>query len=63
VNVPGLVYKRIAEKTHFVDVKLGWLPNSEDAVVGRFISFLRDHSRVGVRTDSSGALRTPDRSP
>ena len=63
VNVPGLVYKCIAEENAFVDVRLGWLPNSEDAVVGRFISFMRRHSRVGATTDSSGALRRPDRSP
>jgi DNA-binding transcriptional LysR family regulator len=45
VNVPGLIYRRIAEENAFLDVKLGWTSSSEDAVVGRFISFMRDQSR------------------
>jgi DNA-binding transcriptional LysR family regulator len=45
VNVPGMVYRRIAEDNAFVEVKLAWMPSSEDAVVGRFISFMRDQSR------------------
>ena len=45
VNVPGMIYKRIAENNAFVEVRLAWLPSSEDAVVGRFISFMRDQSR------------------
>ena len=45
VNVPGLIYRRVAENNAFVDVRLAWLPTLEDAVVGRFISFMRDHSR------------------
>jgi DNA-binding transcriptional LysR family regulator len=46
VNVPGMVYRRIAEDNAFVEVRLAWMPSSEDAVVGRFISFMRDQSRT-----------------
>ena len=47
VNVPGLIYRPIAEDNAFVDVKLAWMGSSEEAAVGRFISFMRDQSRVG----------------
>lgn len=47
VKVPGLVYRPIAEDNAFAEVRLAWMPASEDAVVGRFISFMRDHSRAG----------------
>jgi DNA-binding transcriptional LysR family regulator len=45
VKVPGMVYRRIAEDDAVVEVKLAWMPNSEDAVAGRFISFIRDQFR------------------
>src|SRR5205807_8982737 len=42
VQVPGVVYRLIAEENAHVEMQLAWAPDAEDAVVGRFISFARD---------------------
>jgi DNA-binding transcriptional LysR family regulator len=41
----GVVFKRIAAPDASVEMSLGWLPELEDPVVGRFVAFLRDESR------------------
>ncbi len=40
-SVAGVVFKSI-EPTVTVDIALAWLPELEDATVGRFIAFMRD---------------------
>lgn len=47
VTFPGVVFKPIAESNARVEVKLVWAPEAEDAVVGRFISFMRDEAKMG----------------
>jgi len=47
VAVPGVVYREILEGNANIDIVLAWSP--EDATVGCFVSFMRDHAR------SSGA--------
>lgn len=42
---PGVVYKAIAEPDAWVQVELAWLPDTEDAAVGRFVAFMRDEAR------------------
>lgn len=51
VNFPGVVFKPIAEMNAYVDVRLAWLPDAEDALVGRFISFMRDAARNTIRAN------------
>jgi len=38
VQVPGVVYRLIAEENAHVEMQLAWASDAEDAVVGRFIS-------------------------
>ena len=45
VQVPGIVIKPIAEENAWVEVKLVWIPENEEAVVGRFVAFMRDEAR------------------
>jgi DNA-binding transcriptional LysR family regulator len=45
VTFPGVVYRPIGEEDAFVQVELAWLPTSQEAVVGRFVAFLRDEAR------------------
>ncbi len=45
VSVPGVVFRAIAEANAWVSVDLSWMPDSEEAVVGRFLAFMRDYSR------------------
>jgi DNA-binding transcriptional LysR family regulator len=64
VNVPGVVYRPIAEDNAFVEMRLAWLPDSEDAVGGRFISFMRDQSTIAMAdARSSGASERRDPLP
>jgi DNA-binding transcriptional LysR family regulator len=44
VKFPGVVYRPIAEDNAWVEVDLAWERENKDAVVGRFISFMRDQS-------------------
>lgn len=46
---PGVVFRPITEQDAQVDIKLAWFPDAEDAVLGRFISFLRDEARLSER--------------
>ena len=41
----GVVFKRIDDPGAWVEMSLGWLPELEDPVVGRFVAFLRDETR------------------
>jgi DNA-binding transcriptional LysR family regulator len=43
--VPGVVFKTIDNPDAWVQVVLAWLPELEDATVGRFVAFLRDEAR------------------
>ncbi len=44
VRFPGVVFKPIAEKNAHLEVELVWVPQNEEAVVGRFIAFIRDEA-------------------
>ncbi len=46
VKVPNVVYRPILEKNALVEVALVWVPENEDAVVGRFIAFMRQLART-----------------
>lgn len=50
VAFPGVVFRPIAETNASVEVRLAWAPDSEDAVAGRFIAFMRDEARVFVQS-------------
>ncbi len=47
VDIPGIEVRPISNKDAWVAIELVWAPQSEEAVVGRFIAFLRD--RAGSR--------------
>lgn len=53
VSFPGVVFKPIAETNAYVDVRLAWLPDAEDALIGRFISFMRDAARTTIPDNES----------
>ena len=42
---PGVVFKPIDDPDASVQIVLAWLPELEDATVGRFVAFLRDEAR------------------
>ncbi|MEJ0041837.1 MAG: LysR family transcriptional regulator [Rhizomicrobium sp.] len=44
-SVPGVTFKPIVEANACVQIELAWAPESEGAVVGRFVSFMRDQAR------------------
>jgi len=43
---PGVVFKPIDDPDASVQIVLAWLPELEDATVGRFVAFLRDEARL-----------------
>jgi DNA-binding transcriptional LysR family regulator len=45
VAFPGVAYKAIEDPGASILVVLAWLPELEDATVGRFVAFLRDEAR------------------
>ena len=45
VRFPGVVFRQILEENAWVAVDLVWAPESEAAVVGRFVAFMRDEAR------------------
>jgi DNA-binding transcriptional LysR family regulator len=45
VAFPGVIYKPISEENAWVQVELVWIPDMENAVVGRFVAFMRDEAR------------------
>lgn len=45
VAFPGVAYKAIEDPDASILVVLAWLPELEDATVGRFVAFLRDEAR------------------
>ena len=45
VAFPGVVFKPIDDPDASVQIVLAWLPELEDATVGRFVAFLRDEAR------------------
>lgn len=51
---PGVVFRPIREANAWVEVKLAWAAEAEDAVVGRFVACLRD----GARLHASRSVRT-----
>ena len=42
---PGVVFKTINDPDATVQIVMAWLPELEDATVGRFVAFLRDVAR------------------
>ena len=45
VGFPGVVYRPVNEQNAWVGVELVWFADSEDAVAGRFVAFMRDEAR------------------
>jgi Transcriptional regulator len=45
VRFPGVVYKKIDERNAQIEVDLVWVPENKEAVVGRFVAFMRDEAR------------------
>jgi DNA-binding transcriptional LysR family regulator len=43
-KAPGVVFRRILEEDALLDVHLAWAPENEEAVVGRFVAFMRELS-------------------
>jgi hypothetical protein len=43
-KVPGVVFRRILEEDAILEVYLAWAPENEEAVVGRFVAFMRELS-------------------
>jgi DNA-binding transcriptional LysR family regulator len=46
VAFPGVVFKPIDDPEASIQIVLAWLPELEDATVGRFVAFLRDEARL-----------------
>jgi DNA-binding transcriptional LysR family regulator len=44
VRIPGVMFRHIREENAEVEVQLTWVPENEEATVGRFISFMREMS-------------------
>jgi DNA-binding transcriptional LysR family regulator len=45
VAFPGVVFRPIDDPDASIQMVLAWLPELEDATVGRFVAFLRDEAR------------------
>jgi DNA-binding transcriptional LysR family regulator len=45
VRFPNVAYRPIAEENAWVEVELVWVPDNKEAVVGRFVAFMRDEAR------------------
>lgn len=48
VAFPGVVFTPVAENNAHINVMMAWAADAEDAVAGRFISFMRDQARSRV---------------
>jgi len=45
-TLPGVTFKPIGEENASLEFNLVWLPETEDPLIGRFIAFMRDESRL-----------------
>jgi DNA-binding transcriptional LysR family regulator len=54
VKVPGVIYRSIDEKGAMIHVVLAWVPENESAVVGRFVSFMREFARTKGLVQDAG---------
>lgn len=43
---PNVMYRPISESNAQVEIALAWAPQNEEAVVGRFVAFMRDRARL-----------------
>lgn len=57
VQIPGVVYRRVLEENANIDIVLVWAPNAEDAAIGRFVSFMRDHASLVEARPALSAFR------
>jgi DNA-binding transcriptional LysR family regulator len=48
LSLPGVVFRPISEANAWVDVDLVWTAESEDAVLGLFVAFIRDRGTRNV---------------
>jgi DNA-binding transcriptional LysR family regulator len=46
VQFPGVVFKPLTEANAWVRVDLAWMPEVENAALGRFVAFMRDEARL-----------------
>jgi DNA-binding transcriptional LysR family regulator len=44
VRIPGVVFRHILEENASIEVQLVWVPEIEEATVGRFVTFMREMS-------------------
>ena len=45
VTFPGVVFRAVVDANAWVRIDLAWMPEVENAVVGRFVAFMRDEAR------------------
>jgi len=45
VELPGVVFREIDDPDASIEIALAWLPELEDATVGRFVALFRDEAR------------------
>lgn len=50
LNLPGLTFVPIAEENAHFEVSLVWRPETEDPVIGKFVTFMRDQTKARCRT-------------
>ena len=44
VRIPGVMFRHIREENAELEILLAWAPENEEAVVGRFVAFMRELS-------------------
>jgi DNA-binding transcriptional LysR family regulator len=44
VRIPGVIFRHVREENAEVEVQLAWVPENEEAAIGRFVSFMREMS-------------------
>jgi DNA-binding transcriptional LysR family regulator len=46
VKFPGVVFRPVDEPDAWFRIDLAWMPEAEEPVIGRFVAFMRDESRL-----------------
>lgn len=49
VKVPGVLFRSIDEPNANLEIQIVWVPENEDAVVGRFVSFMKEIAKAGPK--------------
>lgn len=64
LNLPGLTFIPLDEADARIEINLVWRPETEDPIVGKFVAFMRDRTKLHrQQPPARAASESPDPPP